>query len=140
MKKVLALFISFIMIFAVSACNGEKNENEGGGAIVSLPTSSQQTISKDEGGKKSDIVVGKWAFGINLIEFKDVENVSLNVNTLNYVGTYTIEGDKIIMTVNTILGERTGEFTYSLDGDKLTLKGDITFMGGGDVAVTYTKQ
>jgi len=44
------------------------------------------------------------------------------------------------MTVSTMLGEKTEEFTYTLKGKSLTLNGDITFMGGVAAEMPFEKQ
>lgn len=91
-------------------------------------------------GSKS--IIGKWMFGVNSFEFREDNTVSVSISgMLNYDGTYTVEDDKIIITAVGLLGmETVEEFTYSLDGDSLTLTGDITFAGGADTTLTFEKQ
>jgi len=93
-------------------------------------------------GSKS--IIGKWMFGVNSFEFREDNTVSVSVSIsgmLNYDGTYTVEDDKIIITAVGPFGmETVEEFTYSLDGDSLTLTGDITFVGGADTTLTFEKQ
>lgn len=110
MKKILAIALTLILVISLAACASES-------------------------------LVGKWVFGGNTIEFTEDGKVSVNVNgTLNYDGTYEVEGDKIVMTVSTMLGEKTEEFTYTLKGKSLTLNGDITFMGGVAAEMPFEKQ
>jgi len=110
MKKILAIALTLILVVSLAACASES-------------------------------IVGKWVFGGNTIEFTEDGKVSVNVNgALNYDGTYEIDGDKIVMTVSTMLGEKTEEFTYTLKGKSLTLNGDITFMGGVAAEMPFEKQ
>lgn len=99
MKRVLAAVLAAVMLIILCACG-------------------------------SSSVVGKWIFGVNTYEFREDNTVSISISSaLNYEGTYEVDGDKIIITANTLLGEKTVELTYSLDGDTLKLEGDITFSG-----------
>ena len=85
-------------------------------------------------------LIGKWAFGAAVYEFKEDNQVSISVNGLSYNGTYETEGKTLTVHVSGLFGETTKEFTYALKGDKLTLNGDVTFTNSGSVEVEFTKQ
>ena len=91
-------------------------------------------------GSKS--IIGKWAAGGNSFEFRKDDTVSVSISgALNYDGTYTVDGDKIIVTVVGLFGmEMVEEFTYSVDGNSLTLTGDIYFVDGASTTLTFEKQ
>ncbi len=109
MKKILAVALALVMTVSLCACGG------------------------------SDSVVGKWAFGGNTYEFKEDNSLSVSINgTLNYDGTYEIDGDKITVNVSGMLGEKTEELTYSLKGDTLKLDGDVT-LTGADMSLEFTR-
>lgn len=109
MKKIVAMVLALVMMFTLAACSGGSIE-------------------------------GKWAFGGTTYEFKEDSKVSISVNgALNYDGTYTMEGDKLTVTVNGLLGEQTEELTYELKGDTLTLTGNVTFTGS-NMTLEFARQ
>ena len=108
MKKFLAVALALIMTLSLCAC-----------------------------GKNS--IIGKWSFGGNTYEFKEDNSVSISLNgTLNFDGTYELDGDKITVEVSGMLGEKTEELTYSLKKDTLTLEGDVT-LTGSNVSLEFTR-
>ncbi|MGI6265165.1 MAG: DUF5640 domain-containing protein [Acutalibacteraceae bacterium] len=99
MKKALVCVLALVMVISLVACSG--------GSIV-----------------------GKWAFGVNTYEFREDNTVSVSINnTLNYDGTYTVDGDKVTLTVKGLIGEQTVDLTWSVKGSTLTLTGDVTLSG-----------
>lgn len=109
MKKMLTGLLAIVMLLAFTACSG--------GSII-----------------------GKWVFGGVSYEFRDDNTVSVSINgALNYDGTYEINGDKVTVTVEGLLGEQTEEFTYKINGDTLTLEGDIAF-SGTSTSIDFTKE
>ena len=108
MKKFLAFALALIMTLSLCAC--------GGGNII-----------------------GKWTFGGNSYEFKEDNTVSISVNgAINFDGTYEVDGDKITVKVSGLLGEKTEELTYSLNGDTLKLDGDVT-LTGSNMSLEFTR-
>lgn len=110
MKKIFALLLAVMMIFALVSCGSEK------------------------------LTGGKWVFGPNSYEFTDDGKVTAICNGMTTSGTYTKEDGKLILTVNGLLGETTKELTYKIDGNELTLEGDVTLLGAGDLTMTFTKE
>ncbi|MBQ6947445.1 MAG: hypothetical protein IJN42_05300 [Clostridia bacterium] len=90
---------------------------------------------------KGESIVGKWTFGATEIEFKEDSAVLISINkTLNYDGTYALEGDKVTITVKEITGALSEEFTYSLENGVLTMTGDITLKGAAPITMTFVKE
>lgn len=109
MKKIFCLVICALMIFALASC-----------------------------GSKS--VVGKWESGANTYEFKKDGTFTSSFNGVSASGTYEVEDGKLSITYTGLLGiSKTTEFTYTIDGDKLSLTGDISLLGSTSITVEYTK-
>lgn len=90
------------------------------------------------GGKNS--VKGKWVSGANTFEFNDDGTFTSSFNGLSKSGTYEVEDGKLKLSYTTILGlNKTTEYTYTVDGDKLSLTGDLSLLGGMSMTVEYTK-
>ena len=93
------------------------------------------TVSCGKGGS----IKGKWTFGGVIYDFKDDNKVSISVNGLNFDGTYKTDGDKLNLSVSGLLGNVEKELSYSLNGDKLTLTGDITLSNSGSTTAEFTR-
>jgi len=109
MKKVLCLVCCVVMVFALASCSGKS-------------------------------IVGKWEFGANTYEFNKDGTFTSSFNGISTSGTYEAEDGKIALTYTGLLGlSKTVDLTYTLNGDKLSLTGDISLLGSTSITVEYTR-
>lgn len=101
MKRLLALSLILVMLFALTACGG------GGGA--------------------ADPLKGSWTrqdadYGNVKLEFSGSGKVTFSYDAITYQdeGTYTVKDDGVTIKLNNWSEEK--GYTFSVDGDKLVLK------------------
>ena len=110
MKKMVCVLLCAFMVFGLVACGG------------------------------TDSIKGKWVFGANTYEFNDDGTFTSLFNGMSKNGTYEVEDGKITLSYTDLLGySTTTEFTYTLDGDTLSLTGDVSLLGAMSMTVEFTK-
>jgi len=114
MKKLLALLLALVMVFALAACgNDASNYDDDDDDDDDEKTSQTDDKKDDEEEEKTDadLIVGKWAVATNIGEL-------MNAGIAQSLGDESLSSDVEMLLMMTMEFGEDGEFTFALEADQ----------------------
>ena len=128
MKRILTLFVSFVIIFCLCACRQEPHHlaDDNSSLEITLPqkNESEVTVNPD-----AQLLIGKWdlvstidstgtkMYEKSYYEFRESGKIKVKLNKQEEISRYTVSGS--IITIKT--GSASYDLSFTVEGDTLTL-------------------
>ena len=128
LKRILALFVCFLMVFCLCACRQDPHHlaDDNSSLEISIPEKQESEVTVDPDATE---LIGRWTlvstidstgtkmYEKSYYEFRESGKIKVKLNKQEEISRYSVNGS--IITIKS--GNASYDIAFSVQGDKLTL-------------------